>query len=154
MRLRDDKEIHTAVMEALYDDPRVEAGAIGIAVELGAVTLTGAARSFAEKWAIEEIVKRISGVRALANEIEVELAGTHHVSDTDLALAAANVLQWDAFLPETLQVEVERGVVTLSGSVDWEFQRVDAQNVVSRLHGVRNVINRIDVRGAARTLQI
>ncbi|MGZ3496317.1 MAG: BON domain-containing protein [Vulcanimicrobiaceae bacterium] len=141
-----DKALHKDILDELALDPKIEDGAIGTAVEGGVVTMTGTVRSFSEKWAAEEAVKRVRGVRGIANDLIVDLPGTHRVNDTDLAQTAATLLIWDVSLPPTLRVSVEHGVLTLSGEVDWQFQRTRAEKAIRHLTGVTGVINDITLR--------
>ena len=145
---RTDAELHRHVLEELEFDPAVDSGKIGIATENGVVTLTGKVGSFSEKWAAEKAVKRVRGVRAFANEIEVELMGMHHLSDTDIAASAANAVNWDPLLPKTIQIEVHEGSVALTGTVDWNYQRDLAAKHVRAIGGVVRIDNRIELRNA------
>ncbi len=145
---RTDVELHRKVLEELQFDPAVDAGKIGIAAENGVVTLTGAVGTFGEKWAAEKAVKRVRGVLALANELNVELMGMHRMNDTDIAASAASVLTWDSALPKSIQVEVRNGCVTLSGTVDWNYQRELAEKDVRRIGGVVSVDDRIRLGNA------
>lgn len=140
-----DKALHEQLLNELQLDPRIAAGDIGIAVDFGVLTLTGTVHSFMEKWAIENAAKRVCGVRAIANEIAVELPGTHTIDDTDIAHAIASVITWDASLPKSILPEVEHGNVTLTGTVEFDYQRRDAEAAVRRLAAVRSVANRIEV---------
>lgn len=141
-----DKDLHAAVFEELANEPQIDAGAIGLAVEFGIVTITGTVDSFTARWAIEDAVKRVKGVRGIANEIVVDLPGLHHRTDTDIAQAAANVLEWDVLLPKTIRVEVSDGRLTLTGNVPHYYQRQEAEHAVRRLVGVRHVENQIAIK--------
>lgn len=141
-----DHSLHEAVLDALEADPRVDAGKIAVAVESGVATLSGTLGSFTEKWAAESAVKSVRGVRGLANELRVELPGMHVRDDADIAKTIVQVLRWSASLPETIQVEVHNGYVTLRGEVDWPYQRLDALDVVRRLEGVRGVNDDMTVK--------
>ena len=145
---RADTELHRTVLEELAFDPAIDAGKIGIAAANGVVTLTGTVGTFTEKWAAEKAVKRVRGVRAFANEIVVELIGTHRVSDTDIAAGAANVLAWDPALPSTIQIEVHDGIITLNGTVDWQYQRALAEKHLRRIKGVVAIVNDLRLRNA------
>ncbi|MGZ3496304.1 MAG: BON domain-containing protein [Vulcanimicrobiaceae bacterium] len=141
-----DKDLHGAVLEELSIEPRVRVGEIGIAVESGVVTLTGTVRSLAEKWAVEDAVKRVQGVRAIANELQFDPIAMFRRDDTEIAESAADALAWDAFIPEGIFVEVHDGHITLSGYVEWPFQRREAEATIRRLKGVRGVTNYIVVK--------
>ncbi len=140
-----DSELHRNVLDELEFEPRVDSRDIGIAVNAGIVTMTGKVRSFTEKWAAEDALKRVDGVRGLANELIVELAGTHQVDDTDLAQTASNLLRWTPGC-EDIQVAVSHGVITLNGEVDWQYQKYEAERLIRPLRGVISVNNVIELR--------
>ncbi|MGW3894675.1 BON domain-containing protein [Micromonospora profundi] len=147
---RTDQDIQSAVLDELTWEPRVQPHEIGVTVDEGVVTLTGRVDSYAKKWAAERAAHRVVQVRAVANDLAVRLPGSAERADPDLAAAAGNALEWDAFVPiEKLQVTVSAGWVTLHGEVEWEYQRRAAERVVCRLTGVRGVSNGISVRPVA-----
>ncbi|WFF00811.1 BON domain-containing protein [Micromonospora sp. WMMD964] len=147
---RTDQDIQSAVLDELTWEPRVQPHEIGVTVGEGVVTLTGRVDSYAKKWAAERAAHRVAQVRAVANDLAVQLADGAERTDPDLAAAASHALEWDAFVPiEKLQVTVSAGWVTLHGDVEWEYQRRAAERAVSRLTGVRGVSNGIAVRPAA-----
>lgn len=144
----DDKVLKGLIEDELDWEPRVDAADIGVAVKDGVVTLMGHVPTFAEKLAAEEATKRVKGVRAIAQEIEVRIDG-HGApyADEEIAHKAANVLDWDVSVPKgTVQAKVQEGWVTLSGAVDWNFQREAARQRISNLPGVRGVSNLISVK--------
>jgi osmotically-inducible protein OsmY len=97
--------------------------------------------------AAERAVMRIQGVKALASELQVSLPGAHERTDEDIAQAGLNVLAWNAVVPkDAIKLKVTKGLVTLSGVVEWSFQKQDAERQVSRLRGVKGVINEIEVK--------
>ena len=97
--------------------------------------------------AAERAVMRIKGVKALASELQVSLPGAHERTDEDIAKAGLNVLAWNAVVPkDAIKLKVTKGLVTLSGVVEWSFQKQDAERQVSRLMGVKGVINEIEVK--------
>jgi osmotically-inducible protein OsmY len=135
------------VLAELKWDARVQPNEIGVAVKDGIVTLIGWVDSYTKRWAAEEAAKRVRGVKAVANDIEVRLPGSAERTDADIAAAALRALEWDAFIPDDkVKVSVSRGWVTLEGDVDWEFERNDAERVVRRLTGVKGVTNLIRVK--------
>lgn len=140
-----DRSLHELVLDALGSDSRIAAGKVGVAVDRGVVTLIGTLSSFTEKWAAEDAVKAIRGVRGIANELRVDLPGMHVRDDADVAKAVVTVLRWSASVPQTLQVEVHDGLVTLSGEVEWPYQRRDAIAIVRRIAGVRGVYDSMTV---------
>jgi len=118
-----------------------------IDVKDGVVTLSGHVDSYAKRWAAERAVKRVSGVKAVAEEIKVTLPGTYRRADEDIALAASNILDWDYWVPhDRVKVMVQNGRVTLSGDVDWYYQKERAEDAVRHLIGVLGVINSITIK--------
>lgn len=140
--LRDD------VLAEIDQDPKINAARIGVAVDDGVVTLTGTVDTLSEKWAVEDAVKRVRGVHAIAEEITVDLPSTHRRDDTDIARAAADAIAWDSLLPRSVQVTVQDACVTLSGEVDWQYQRAEAEKIIRRIIGVRSVTNRLTLKPA------
>ncbi|HEU4684811.1 MAG TPA: BON domain-containing protein [Nitrospira sp.] len=142
-----DEQIHREVLDELRWDARVMPNEIGVSVKDGVVSLTGWVDSYSKKWAAEEAAHRIRGVKAVVNDIEVHLPVSPAYSDPEIAEAAIRALKWDALLPaEKIQVTVSKGIVTLKGQVEWQFQKEDAEDVVRRLVGVRGVLNLIAVK--------
>ena len=138
-----DISTRTAVMRQLEWDPEVDAGAIGVAAKNGAVTLTGYIDSYSGKLAAERAAKRVRGVRAVANDIEVRLKLAR--TDADIAADIVRALELRSTTPATIQATVHMGHVTLTGQVEWQFQSRDAEKAVRHIRGVRNVINRIKI---------
>jgi osmotically-inducible protein OsmY len=135
------------VLDELEWDPSIDAAKIGVIFENGVVTLTGHVRSYSEKSAAERIAKRVKGVEAVANDIEVKFDIGGKRDDTDIAKAALDALRWNVALPrDKVKVMVTNGgLVTLEGEVDWDYQRRVAFDAVHSLHGVRGVTNNIAV---------
>jgi osmotically-inducible protein OsmY len=125
LKLRDD------VMDELAYEPSVEAAHIGVAVDQNKVTLTGHVSSYAQKFAAIAAVRRVKGVRGIADEIEVVDPAQALTSDEDLLQRAINMLAWDSVVPaEAIQVTVHSRLVTLTGKVNWEYQKA-APNAAS-----------------------
>lgn len=143
----DDQEIQKQVLSELKWDARVTPNEIGVAVKDGIVTLTGAVNTYTKKWAAEEAALRVRGVKAVANDIEVRLSNSSERTDADIAAAAIQALEWDAVVPhEKIKVAVSKGWVTLTGDVEWQYQKQDAERVVRRLQGVKGVSNLLVVK--------
>jgi osmotically-inducible protein OsmY len=123
----------------------LDASRIGVAaVQPGVVTLSGTVATYVEKVSAERAAKRVSGVRAVANDIEVRPIGSMKRTDTDIAQAVLRALEWDIAVPnEKIKARVDNGWVTLDGEVALQFQRAAAENAVRRLSGVRGVTNQI-----------
>lgn len=138
-----DLRLRSAVSKQLEWDPEVDASAIGVSVKGAAVTLTGFIDSYPAKLAAERSAKRVQGVRAVANDIEVR---THlGRTDEEIAQDASRVLQAQSTVPENVQAAVHNGTVSLTGSVYWLFQKEAAARAVSHLRGVRQIFNYIIV---------
>jgi osmotically-inducible protein OsmY len=146
--MKDDTDLQRDVMDELKWEPSVnDATEIGVAVKDGVVTLTGYVDSLAEKWAAERAAKRVSGVKAVAEEIKVQLPASSKRTDADIAWAAANALEWNISVPhDRVKVTVEDGRITLDGEVDWWFQKMAAEDTARHLTGVRWVSNHITVK--------
>jgi osmotically-inducible protein OsmY len=143
--IRTDEEIQKDVLAELKWDAQVQPNEIGVAVKDGVVTLTGWVDSYLKKWAAEDAAHRVSGVRAVANEIEVKLATER--TDADIAAAAVRALEWDSSVPaDKIKVTVSKGWVTLRGEVEWQYQKEDAERIVRRLSGVKGVSNLITIQ--------
>lgn len=142
-----DEQIHQEVLAELKWDARIRPNEIGVAVKDGIVTLTGWVDSYSKKWAAEEAAHRVRGVKAVVNDIEVRLSDSGERTDPEIAEAAIRGLSWDGLLPvDKIKVTVSKGIVTLEGEVEWQFQREDAERVVRRLMGVKGVVNLITVK--------
>lgn len=141
-----DRQLQENVQRALDWDPSIDAAAIGVSAAKGVITLHGETKSYAEKSAAERVALAVYGVKAVANELEVKLLPSYHRTDTDLAKAALGALKWSATVPgDKIGVAVSGGWVTLTGKVDWGYQRLAAAKLVRDLTGVRGVINNIAV---------
>lgn len=142
-----DIDLKQNVTEELDWEPSIDASDIGVGVEDGVVTLMGFVRSYAEKSKAENVVKRLKGVRAIAQELDVRYPGTVINSDDKIAQRAANILEWDVHVPSgSIQAKVQNGFVTLSGDVDWRYQSSRARKVVEGLDGVKGVSNLIKIK--------
>jgi osmotically-inducible protein OsmY len=146
-----DQELKAAVERELEWEPKVDSSKIGVFVKDGAVTLTGEVSSYSEKLAAVKAAERVYGVRAVADEIKVELPGASTRDDTDLAAELTRELTWNTEVPDTVDAEVRNGYVTLRGQVEWTYQREAAERVVRNLTGVRGVTNLITVKPPAES---
>jgi|ERR1022692_415587 osmotically-inducible protein OsmY len=145
--MKTDKQVQQDVIAELSWEPSVNAAQIGVEVKDGIVTLAGHVSSYAEKWNAERAAQRVSGVKAVAIEMDVKLAGSSKRNDADIARAADNVLQWTTYLPkDRVKVMVENGWITLSGDVDWEYQRRGVADGVRHLMGVIGVSDNIAIK--------
>ena len=138
-----DLRVRNGVTQQLEWDPAVDASRVGVSARNGAVTLTGSINTYAGKLAAERAAKRVYGVRAVANDLEVALIAGR--SDADIAADAATMLKLHHEVPDSVQAAVHHGHVTLTGTVDWHYQRMQAEKAVRFIRGVRHVVNRITV---------
>lgn len=142
-----DKILKELVEDELEWEPSVDSSGIGVAVDAGVVRLTGSVRTFPQKIAAEKAAQRVKGVRGVAMDIDVRPFGDTGTSDDEVAKRALNTLAWHAMLPaNALMVRVDNGQVTLTGELDWQYQREAAERALQRLYGVRSVINRITLK--------
>lgn len=145
--MKTDAQLKIDVTSELEWDPSINATNVGVAVKDGVVTLTGHLDTYAEKHAIERAVQRVDGVWATAVELDVNLSPSHQRSDSEIALAAESAFKWHALIPaERIRVKVEKGWVTLTGEVEWEYQRRNAETAVRPLTGVVGVSNGITLK--------
>jgi len=143
--MKDDETLRRDVLAELEYDPSIDARKIGVAVEDGIATLTGEVSTFAEKWNAERAVERVEGVRGIVNKIEVKIVGDY--SDTDIAREAADALRWNLMVPPGKVIpKVENGYITLTGEVNYDFQRRAAEKAVRYIPGVKGVINVITIK--------
>jgi osmotically-inducible protein OsmY len=145
LKLRDD------ILDELAYEPVVDAAHIGVAVDQNVVTLTGHVDSYAQKLAAISAVRRVKGVYGIADEIDVRYSSDAKTSDDEIAKRAINMLAWDSVVPsDAIQVTVRDGWVTLTGKVNWHYQRSSAERDVRKLSGVRGVINNIEIEPHAK----
>jgi osmotically-inducible protein OsmY len=150
-----DLELRQDVLDELEFEPSVNAAHIGVVANKGVVTLTGFVTSYAEKAATERAARRVKGVKAIAEEIEVRLPSDTKRADDEIAARAVDILKWQVGLPaDRITVKVEKGIVTLTGDVEWHFQRADAEHVVHKLSGVIDVVNQIRVAAPLRAADV
>jgi osmotically-inducible protein OsmY len=149
--MSNDDHLQQAVLAELKWEPGVTDAHIGVTANDGVVTLTGHVETFAEKHAAETATRRVKGVHAVADELEVQLRPETHRTAEDIAAAAVERLAWDVSVPsDSVQVTVEDGWLTLTGEVDWHYQRVAAEQDVQRLFGVVGVTNDIAIKSTVR----
>lgn len=145
--MKTDAELKTDVEAELDWDPALDATAIGVSVRDGVVTLTGHIETHAEKHAVERALRRVSGVKAIALELDVRLSPEHRRSDTDIATAAEQALLWNTQVPvEPIRITVDKGWITLSGEVDWDYQRRAVEKAIRPLMGVVGLSNQIMIK--------
>jgi osmotically-inducible protein OsmY len=144
--MKTDEELQRDVRIALLWEPSVTATHVGVSVKDGVVTLTGHVPSYVEKVGAERAAKRVEGVKAVANEIDVKLPESSRRTDQDIAVAAVNALNSKLFVPaDRIKVTVSNGWIILEGDVKWQFQRRAAERAVRNLPGVRGISDNIKI---------
>ena len=144
--MKSDAELQKDVQTEITWTPALNVAEIGVTAKNGVITLTGTVDSYSKKLAAENAAKRVNGVKGVAQEIQVKLGPDGQRTDADITASAINALKWNIDVPDSqIKVDVEDGWVTLSGTVDWEYQRSSAENSVEVLAGVKGVVDEIDV---------
>lgn len=142
--MKNDIEIQKNVMEELECTPLINANEIGVIVQNGIVTLTGTTDSYPKKVAIERAVKKVAGVRGIAEDIQVNLTDDHKKTDSELARIIMNLLETQSVVPvDDISILVEDSLVTVEGELDWDFQRKLVSNVIENVVGVKAITNNI-----------
>jgi len=153
--MKTDLQIKADVTAELVWDPAVNATNVGVAVKDGIVTLSGVVDTYLQKHAVERAARRVSGVRGIAIDLDVQLAPDHKRSDAEIAQAALHALRWHSLVPDDqVKVEVEDGSVTLTGEVDWAYQSASAEQCLHPLVGVKGVTNNIRLTQRADPVEL
>ncbi|KWH20881.1 OsmY domain-containing protein [Burkholderia cepacia] len=153
--MKSDIQLKKDVEKELEWDPAINAADIGIEVHSGIVTLAGHLGSYTEKLAARKATQRVEGVKGVVVELEVRIPDKNRCTDEDIANAARSVLQWNTGLSEhAVRVTVEKGCVTLTGEVDWGYQMKAAEKAISPLRGVSVVVNQIQVKQRATSIDV
>lgn len=144
MSMKNDQQLQEDVMDELKWDPILNAAEIGVSVKHGVVTLSGYVNSYSKKVAAEHAAKRVKGVSAVAEDIDVRLGLDDERNDTEIAEAALEALKWNSNIPnEHIQIKAENGWITLEGEAEWQYQKDAAANAVRDITGVRGISNLI-----------
>ena len=145
--MKSDNQIQKDVMDELKWEPYLNASDIGVSVKNGIVTLSGQVDTYSKKIAAEKAPKRVAGVKAVAEDIQVGVSPVYSKTDTEIAQAVLNALKWhSAVQEEKIKIKVENGNVTLEGEVEWEYQRNNVRTAIENITGVRSVYNLITVK--------
>ncbi len=145
--MKSDFQIQKDVMDEIKWEPYLNASQIGVAVKNGIVTLSGIVDTYSKKTTAEKAASRVSGVKAVAEDIQVGVSPSFNKTDAEIAEAVLNALKWhSAVQQEKIKIKVEEGIVRLDGEVEWQYQRSNARSAVEHLTGVRSVINSIKVK--------
>lgn len=145
--MKNDLELQQDIINELNWQPFIDSSKIGVKVQNGVVNLFGEVPSYAQKIAAEKAVKKVTGVKAIAEDLEIRLITAHQKTDIELATSVLNALKWHSAVPEDkIQIKVEDGLVTLEGEVEWDYQRSSAKNAIANLSGVKGVNNLITLK--------
>jgi len=145
--MKTDLEIQKDVMDQLRWQPILEAAEIGVSVKNGIATLSGQVNSYPKKLAAEKAARKVSGVKAVIEDIHVKIYPDQHKTDLEIAEAVVNALKWNsAVIHENIKINVENGFVTLSGQVEWAYERGMAEIAVENIKGVKLVVNQITIK--------
>jgi osmotically-inducible protein OsmY len=138
--------LRTKAIQKLMFEPAVDSSTIQVSCKNGTIILSGSVNSFFEKNITEQAVKSIEGVKEVQNELQVNLAAEYRRTDKEIIHAAKNALKWDVAVPEErIEVSVENGEVTLTGNVDWWYQKNNAERAIRNLIGIKNINNLISI---------
>lgn len=152
--MKSDAQIQKDVMDQLKSEPFLNAAEIGVAVKNGIVTLSGRVDSFSKKMTAERATKKVMGVKAIAEDIQIDVF-PHDRTDAEIAESVLRALRWHSGVQEEkVKIRVENGVVKLEGEVEWNFQRSNARMAIEHIDGVRSVINLIEVKPAVKPTDI
>ena len=150
-----DSSLRQNILDELEFEPSIDANDIGVAVEDGIVTLSGHVQNYSQKQAAERIVARVKGVRGIAEELEVRYPGGSGVADDEIARRVLDTLKWSTRVPDgKVQVTVQKGWVTLTGSLDWNYQKVGAAHAIEDLKGVTGVTNKITIKPQVTSVDV
>jgi len=153
--MKKDTDLRRDVVDELEWEPSIDAAEIGVTAHDGVVTLTGTVHSFTQKLAAERAAKRLQGVKALANDIDVRLPGTAERTDSDIARMAVDALKWRTVVPSDLvKVLVKSGWITLEGEVDWQYQKDAAFDAEHHLVGVKGVTDMITLKPRVSAIDV
>ena len=153
--MKTDHQLQRDVMDELEWVPDVDAAQIGITAKGGVVTISGSVENYAQKMAAEHAVAGVLGVQALAQELKVRFASDPKTSDAEIAGRILDVLSWNVTVPhEKIAVKVENNWVTISGTVEWNYQKQAAHAAAGHIGGVLGVTDLITVRNTPSTADI
>ncbi len=152
--MKTDKQLQQDVVDEMLWEPSITSKDISVKAKDGIVTLSGTVPFYAEKWAAERATQRVEGVKAIAEEIEVNLFGEHKRDDAEIAKAVVSALRWHVWIPKEIQATVDNGWVTLTGATHWGFQRNSAEDAIRFLSGVKGVTNSITLRPSVQAAAV
>ena len=153
--MKSDAQIKQDILDELVFEPNIDETQIGVIVEDGVVTLSGVVNEYHKKAVANKVAKRVIGVKAVAEDIEVKYGEDFKKTDKEIAKAAVHALEWNSKIPkENIMVFVEDGYIYLSGDVAWDYQRKEAEHSLQNLLGVKGVVNNIEIIPVAKAKNI
>lgn len=153
--MKSDRQLQKDVMAELAWEPFLHSSEIAVSVKSGIVTLFGEVDAYLKKLTAEKAAKRVSGVKAVVENIHVCGKEGEQRTDTEIALAILNALKWNTAVQENkITIKVENGHVRLDGEVDWDYQRVSAASAIAHITGVKSIISHVTIKPAVKMTQI
>jgi osmotically-inducible protein OsmY len=153
--MKSDSQIKQDVLAELKWNAEVDDTKIGVTVTNGAVALTGHVPTYRQKNAAKQAVKRVNGVLSLVDNVDVQLESTHRMTDEGLAERIANVLKWNVSVPgNPIKAEVKNGLVTVTGEVEWQYQRANILKNIEHVSGVVNIFDQITLKPRASATDV
>ncbi|MEO6523312.1 MAG: BON domain-containing protein [Mucilaginibacter sp.] len=149
--MKTNEELQRDVQNAIKWEPLLNAAEIGVTAKDGVITLTGVVDSYSKKTEAENAAKSVTGVKAVAETIEVNYGSSFKKNDTEIANEVLNAWKWNWEVPaDKIKVKVESGWVTLEGELEWNYQREAAKKAVANLTGVKGVSNNITIKSESK----
>ena len=153
--MKSDGQIKKDVLDELKWDAEIDESKVGVIVSNGALTLTGHVPTYRQKMAAKDAAKRVAGVNAIVDEVDVRLESVHHTTDEGLAERISNVIKWNVSSPnKPIKAEVKNGIVTLTGEVEWQYQRTNILKNVQHVSGVIGVVDQVGVKPRVSAIDI
>lgn len=153
--MKTDLKLKQDILAELKYEPSIDENEIGVITRHGVVTLTGHVRNYGQKLAAEKAASRVKGVKAIVEEITINVPSSKKRTDAQIAEAVANTLKWNSTIPnEKLKIKVENGVVYLNGEVSSQYEKKAVRKVVSLLWGIKHVVNRISIKSPINTSEV
>lgn len=142
-----DSELQRKIEQELEWDPSVDARHIAVAVKNGIATLSGYVEQFSDKTHAEQAAERVHGVMAVIDKIELELPGSAHRNDLDIVESALAAMKLNVLIPkDRIKIIAQNGWITLEGSVEWQYQRMAAEDTVRIIRGIKGISNKISIQ--------
>ena len=153
--MKSDGQIKKDVLDELKWDAEIDESKVGVIVSNGALTLTGHVPTYRQKMAAKDAAKRVAGVNAIVDEVDVRLESVHHTTDEGLAERISSVIKWNVSSPsKPIKAEVRNGIVTLTGEVEWQYQRANILKNVQHVSGVIGVVDQVGVKPRVSAIDI